>query len=88
MQNSSNNSLFIFPNPVENEAIISFANNNREKAVLNVYSIDGKLVLNKKIELISGINNINVNLQGMASGNYIVEIRSNAASYSSKIIKK
>lgn len=88
MQNSSNNSLFIFPNPVENEAVISFANNNREKAVLNVYSIDGKLVLNKKIELISGINNINVNLQGMASGNYIVEIRSNAASYSSKIIKK
>ncbi|NLL28874.1 MAG: T9SS type A sorting domain-containing protein [Bacteroidales bacterium] len=88
MQNNSDNSLFVFPNPVENEAVIRLVNNNYEKATLNIYSIDGKLVLNKKIELISGINNINVNLQEIASGNYIVEIRSNAANYSSKIIKK
>ena len=88
MQNNSDNSLFVFPNPVENEAVIRLVNNNYEKATLNIYSIDGKLVLNKKIELISGINNINVNLQEIASGNYIVEIRSNAVNYSSKIIKK
>ena len=84
----SNNSLLVFPNPVENEVVIKFISDNYEKATLNIYSIDGKLVLNKKIELISGINNINVNLQEIASGNYIVEIRSNAANYSSKIIKK
>lgn len=70
-------------NPVEENLILKseIALND---ANISIYSFDGKLILNKKINLNKGLNKI---LLPVSKGNYILEINSNNYKKNFKIVK-
>jgi len=76
-----------FPNPVDNELTIVLKEANQNAVLLNIYSIDGKLV--KSVQHTSGDNMININgLEGLNQGYYVISFRANDQNYSLKFLKK
>ncbi len=83
-QNSLN--YEIFPNPASNNAILSIDlkdNNNVEVAVL---SSIGQLVKNSKTQGFIGQNNINIDLTGLSSGVYMVNVKVGNVTNTKKLI--
>lgn len=66
--------LFSVANPVKNNQLQIISKNNlaSDKTTLEIYSLDGKRVESKRVELKSGVNLIQVNLQKYQ--NYILKI--------------
>lgn len=69
----------IYPNPVSDFLQIKLDLNEKLQKI-NVYSLDGKLILSS--------TNIKNNLQHLSSGNYIIEVITNKNKYKEKILKK
>lgn len=76
---------FSVVNPVKNNQlqIISKANFQSDNTRMEIFSLDGKLIQSRKIELKSGANTIDVSLQ--ISQNYILKISDGKISESLKI---
>lgn len=81
------NSMSIYPNPVLNEALVSLEINKSSTAVLSLIDMQGKIVNTKNITLTNGLNAINVNMQNVQNGNYILQI-ANSEMRTSKLITK
>jgi hypothetical protein len=67
----------IFPNPINDEVNImieSRLTKTEGTAIVNVYDMFGKLVLNKDIKLLGGVNKYVVNTSDLAAGVYVFEI--------------
>jgi beta-glucanase (GH16 family) len=76
-----------FPNPVANELTIVLEETVQDAVLLNIYSVDGKLV--KTQQHTSGANAIEVNgLEDLNSGYYFVSFRANGQNYSLKFLKQ
>lgn len=83
-----NNNLKIstYPNPFDNELNIEFLNQNVNQAEFNLYDTSGRFIksFNKK-----NFNNIiKLDLQGLSSAEYILNIKANQKNHTNKIIKK
>lgn len=78
----SNIQLEIFPNPTSNFVQI---NSNQNIDSYSLFSIDGKLVLTKKI---SNLNQITVDITELNSGVYLLNLNSNGIVINNKIVKK
>ncbi|RFN58925.1 T9SS type A sorting domain-containing protein [Marixanthomonas ophiurae] len=76
----SENTFKIYPNPVSNQLFISSKNNTIEK--LNVYSINGQLMLSVR----KNTNQLDVST--LSNGLYFIEIASGNGSSVQKFIKK
>lgn len=78
----------IFPNPANNEInlmIESRLTSNEGTAVVSVYDMFGKKILNKNINLLGGVNLYKVDISNLANGVYMFEVMVNG---SDKIIHK
>ncbi|MEW6772531.1 MAG: T9SS type A sorting domain-containing protein [Bacteroidota bacterium] len=78
----------IFPNPANNEInlmVESRLTSNEGVAVVNVYDMFGKKILNKNINLLGGVNLYKVDISNLANGVYMFEVMVNG---SDKIIHK
>jgi hypothetical protein len=67
----------IFPNPINDEVNImieSRLTKTEGTAKVNVYDMFGKLVLNKDIKLLGGVNKYVINTSDLAAGVYVFEI--------------
>jgi len=68
IMNSASSKLEVFPNPVRD--IINVRLNNKQTATdLNLYDINGRLVMTKKI---IGASDLKLDLSGLTGGFYIV----------------
>ena len=74
----SENDIKIFPNPTSGQVTLS---NNIDYNQVNVYSIEGKLILNKS--LVVGDNNVSLNLN---SGLYLLEFEGSNTKSTQKLI--
>ena len=76
--NSLNNlsSLTIYPNPTSDKATISLISDKAESLDYNLYDAVGKLIEHKKLEIISGINTleININQLQLSKGVYLIKL--------------
>ena len=64
----------IFPNPVNNVLTIEIATSQNEDAEITIYDINGKIILNNKVEKLSaGKNKIKLNTSLLANGTYFVK---------------
>lgn len=77
----SNNQLEIFPNPTNNFVEI---NSNQNIDSYSLFSIDGKLIISKKV---SNLNQITIDLTELNSGVYLLNINSDRIIINNKIIK-
>ncbi len=81
------NTLNLYPNPASETTNVSFKSDVSGNASLNVYSLDGKLVMIIPVSVVKGDNNIEVNVSQLATGNYFVEVSSFDLSFTGKLLK-
>lgn len=83
---SSKKPIKIYPNPVQNSLNISLTNIDATQLDLTILDLSGKAIVRKSI------NNTNqdyaVNLADLSAGMYIVQLKSNNAVWTSKLIKQ
>ncbi|MFC6268577.1 T9SS type A sorting domain-containing protein [Frigoriflavimonas asaccharolytica] len=78
---NAKNSIFMYPNPAED--IVNFEGLSKNQKLVKIYTADGRLVLQDKIE------NNQLNVSKLSSGNYFITISGdNSETKPFKLIKK
>lgn len=89
---SSSNSSFeskikLYPNPVVDNATIEFNLKSRENVKLSVYSLTGRLVYTEDLgSLAAGERKVNVRLNNLSAGSYLMTLQSSKEMKSTKFI--
>ncbi len=79
----------VFPNPFENNIRITMNALKDEIAVCRIISLEGKELINRKINLLKGNNLVVLNdLEQIASGSYLLQINTATEKFTQKIIRK
>lgn len=82
-----NTSLKIYPNPVKDNANISFNLNKKENVEINVFNLSGKLVKSINLQsLPAGNQKTVINCSSLDKGVYIVQLKAGNKTTSSKFI--
>ena len=83
---TSNNSFEIYPNPAS--SILNFQLNNYvEKNVLvKIFTIDGKVILTKKVQLENGSISGSIDISGIKNGIYFIQLNTPISSNFQKLI--
>jgi formylglycine-generating enzyme required for sulfatase activity len=79
-------SLTIFPNPMQGMAEISFFAKQSGKASVSIFDIAGKLIIQTESKLIQGTQK--VQLTGLKQGMYIISIKGDNYLYTAKILSQ
>ncbi len=69
------NDISIYPNPTKDILNITFNGSNKQDIVYSLYSIDGKMLLSDKWNAIEGKVNKSININSIAGGVYLLELR-------------
>lgn len=78
----------VYPNPTANSATVAFSLTNASEVNVNVTDMSGKAVFAKNLgNLSAGENSTEINMAGMASGVYYVQLHSNGSVVTKKVIK-
>lgn len=80
--------LNAYPIPFKNQLQLSFNNKQVEVGQIEVYTIDGKLAYQQKVNLTAGINQINLNTAALPNGLFIIKVTTNEGSAWLKAIKE
>ncbi len=87
-QNNIQTPISVFPNPTEN--IISLQSKNIEgnNSILSIMDISGRILLEKNVETPNGELNNNIDLRSFSSGIYFVQVKTEKAIYSVKVVRE
>jgi hypothetical protein len=83
--NSTNNS-FLYPNPTQNASTLAIDMKENSTVNISVMTISGQIIKTTKTEAQIGENNISVDLTGLASGLYLVKVKTGNATSTKKLI--
>ena len=68
--------IYIYPNPVTNTLNLTYYGTVSEETLeLNIVDMVGKLIMSKNVNVIKGINTLQLDTEDLASGNYILRIK-------------
>jgi len=84
-QNSANNSL-IYPNPASNNAVLAIDLKDNSNVDITVLNTIGQTVKTNKAQGQVGQNNINIDLNGLSTGIYLVNIKVGNATSTKKLV--
>ena len=84
-QNSASNS-FIYPNPASNNAVLAIDLKDNSTVDVNVMNALGQMVKTTKATAQTGANKINIDLNGLSTGIYMVNIKVDNATSTKKLI--
>jgi Secretion system C-terminal sorting domain len=83
------NSFSVYPNPVDNYAILNLYSDKSDNGMLRLIDNSGRQILTKSITVTNGNNNIMVDQLGyLPKGIYIIQVMVSNNLYNQKIIKK
>lgn len=77
VNNTSEGSLIIYPNPANENVTIEFSSNENGKSSLHVFNLMGQLVLSNLLSGKEGLNVMNVNTSSLGEGVYFFELENN-----------
>ena len=79
-----------FPNPTTDLLNLRFdlSNDTATDAQLFVYNIYGQLVETRTIAIEAGFNQIQLAADQFVNGNYVIELRTNDATYNTNFVKQ
>jgi hypothetical protein len=66
--------ISVFPNPAQSTATVRFSSKYNTETSLIVYDANGQVVLTKKAMLKLGINQVSINVSGLAKGQYTIKV--------------
>ena len=78
------NDLVVYPNPVSDKLTVTLRTNAFQVTNMTVYDINGKLVTAQPVS----DNQIEMNTNGLAAGNYFLRLSDGKASVTTKFVKK
>ncbi len=81
-----NNSIVIFPNPTNENAIIRFVCHSIEEYEIFIYDVKGSLILTKKGVSVLDENNVNVSLFNYSKGIYNIVLKKGGLRYNRQLI--
>lgn len=84
--NKQNDKLKIYPNPASDIANIEFESDQNREVTASVYDLTGRMVKTQMYSALKGDNNIELQLDGLKKGTYIVQLVSGSKSFSEKLI--
>jgi hypothetical protein len=83
------NSISVYPNPVDNYAIVNLYSDKPGNGMLRLIDDAGRQILVKSFTVISGNNNLTVDQLGhLPKGIYVIQVMLNNNLYNQKIVKK
>jgi hypothetical protein len=83
------NSISVYPNPVDNYAIVNLYSDKPGNGVLRLIDEAGRQILVKSFTVIGGNNNLTVDqLSHLPKGIYVIQVMLNNNLYNQKIVKK
>lgn len=85
INNLNNDSISIYPNPIQGKATVSFLTKQDGYTQINAYSIDGKKIISTGENLNVGKNSFQLSLP---KGVYVIQINGKGFSYSGKVISQ
>jgi len=82
-----NETLSIYPNPVQNELHIQF-NATSSQSFVKIYNITGELQISKNIQNVVGQNNISVTLNNLKNGLYFISVQNGGQNLTKSFLKQ
>ena len=76
----------LYPNPAKNSAALLIDMKDNTTVTINVYNVVGQLLKTTKAEAHIGENNININLDNLSSGIYMVNVKAGTETSIKKLI--
>ena len=86
-QTYSNAIVHIYPNPINEKAIITLNAELNDKLAINLFDTTGRLMSSNNAFVYRGINEIEVNTTLLKKGNYICRVNGKELNFSFKLIK-
>lgn len=84
---ANQNTLKIFPNPVQSSTNISFIVPVAGDVDITIFSLDGKVVKSMQLKnLIPGVRNESIDLSDLTNGTYLLRVGGNSLNLTSKIV--
>lgn len=65
----------LYPNPVKDHFFLSFESNIAVAADIQIFDLNGKLLLNQNAETVAGQNFIDINVRNLTNGLYLCSLR-------------
>jgi len=81
-------SLNVYPNPAINNVNIEVEANDNSNATVNIYDLNGRLMVSKEEFLTKGLNNLLLDVSMLNNGTYLIKTVSEGTTYSNKLIIK
>jgi hypothetical protein len=81
-----NQNIISYPNPFYSDLNIEFINNKPKTVRVDIFDISGRFI--KSLETKDFDNILNLDLEGLQSSEYIINVTGNGINYSTKVIKK
>lgn len=79
----------VFPNPMYNEVNLAFESNETFTAQVVVSDLMGRRISSKMIDILNGANQVNVDVNNLARGIYLIQLRnSNGILFTEKVVKQ
>ena len=79
--------LSVYPNPVTNQPTVSFISETDEKGDVSIYDLTGKLLIHTQVDLVMGSNQIPMDVSTLSKGTYLVHFNNGVDSQYAKIVK-
>lgn len=79
----------IYPNPAQNNLNLDFLSPNSENSyTLSIFNALGQIVLNKTIDAHKGLNQLQIDVQELNQGAYVIQLANASKSYRRSFIKQ
>jgi hypothetical protein len=69
--------VVVYPNPTSDRATVSVQSKVKETAVLRVVNLQGKVVMEKSVDIVVGENNYEIGLGNLTKGYYFATVKGN-----------
>jgi hypothetical protein len=83
---NSSNSFSIFPNPATNVAIINYTSTSSQNVKVSVNDVSGKLIQTIQPSVVTGKNQIQVDLNGLSKGVYVIRLDSEIGAETQQLV--
>lgn len=81
---ANNNSMSVFPNPIDNLCYISFHVNQTSKSIIRLFDISGRLICLKEKKLFQGKHTFEIS--NLSKGMYVVDVKTGNDHFSDRIV--
>jgi len=82
------NGLTIYPNPASNVVFLRLNSETIGNTSIYIIDIQGKTIINKEHNMVKGENQIDIDLNGLSQGLYILKVCDKNKTYQQRIVKK